>query len=99
MTYARPTKNAGHDPHETGKRFLICKKYCKSLTSDNELYFKNASTLQRNRHLRSSSLCWSILSWELSELCRPDVCISLLLTQFVINFQGRPLANATDAVA
>ena len=63
------------------------------------LYFKNTSTLQRNRHLQPVNLCWSIWPCELSELCRPDVCISPLQTQCVIKCQGRLFANATDAVA
>ena len=39
------------------------------------------------------NLCWSIWPCELSELCRPDVCISSLLTQSVIKCQGRPFAR------
>jgi len=45
-------------------------------------------------------ICFSpIWSCELSELCMPDACISSLQTQCVIKCQGRPFADATDAVA
>ena len=70
MTYTRPANNAAHSKHVTGKSFLSCKKYCESLTSDND---------HRSQLIGSRFFCYNSPAAAAREVFKPSTDAESLL--------------------